>query len=58
VMKRIARKAGGDTDTTRDYVYTDWNDVRRFAEEFGRSVSGDAAGTSIDRSLRHAAAVA
>jgi menaquinone-dependent protoporphyrinogen oxidase len=58
VMKRIARKAGGDTDTTRNYVYTDWNDVRRFAEEFGRSVSGDVAGTSVDRSLRRAAAVA
>ena len=23
-MKRIARKAGGDTDTSRDYEYTNW----------------------------------
>ena len=38
VMKRITRKAGGDTDTSRDYEYTDWSDVRTFAEEFGRSV--------------------
>ena len=35
VMKRIAAKAGGDTDSTRDYEYTDWQDLRRFTEEFG-----------------------
>jgi len=38
VMKRIVAKAGGDLDTSRDYEYTDWNDLRAFAEEFGRSV--------------------
>jgi menaquinone-dependent protoporphyrinogen oxidase len=38
VMKRIVTKAGGDTDTSRNYEYTDWNDLRAFAEEFGRSV--------------------
>lgn len=32
MMKRITAKAGGDTDTSRDYEYTDWNEVRRFAE--------------------------
>lgn len=58
VMNRIARKAGGDTDTTRDYVYTDWNDLRAFAEGFGRCVSGDVVDTSADISRRHAAAVA
>jgi menaquinone-dependent protoporphyrinogen oxidase len=31
MMKRIVRKAGGDTDTARDYEYTDWDDVRAFA---------------------------
>ena len=31
VMKRIVRKAGGDIDTRRDYEYTDWDDVHRFA---------------------------
>jgi menaquinone-dependent protoporphyrinogen oxidase len=31
VMRRIVRKAGGDTDTTRDYEYTDWEDVRATA---------------------------
>jgi len=33
-MKRIVRKAGGDIDTSRDYEYTDWDDLRRFAGEF------------------------
>ena len=31
IMKRIAKKAGGDTDTSRDYEYTDWNQVRQYA---------------------------
>jgi menaquinone-dependent protoporphyrinogen oxidase len=35
-MKRIVAKAGGDTDTTRDYEYTDWEDLRRFAQDFAR----------------------
>jgi menaquinone-dependent protoporphyrinogen oxidase len=38
IMKRIARKAGGDTDTTRDYEYTNWTDVRDFADRFSRGV--------------------
>lgn len=35
-MKRIVSKAGGDTDTTRDYEYTDWDDLRTFAQDFAR----------------------
>lgn len=31
-MRSIARKAGGDTDTSRDYEYTDWEQVRRYAQ--------------------------
>jgi menaquinone-dependent protoporphyrinogen oxidase len=38
VMKRIVRKAGGDTDTTRNYEYTDWSDLGAFAIQFGRLV--------------------
>ena len=38
-MVRIVRKAGGDTDTSRDYEYTDWADVRAFAGAFARSLS-------------------
>lgn len=34
MMKRIVEKAGGDTDTTRDFEYTDWNDLRGFACDF------------------------
>jgi menaquinone-dependent protoporphyrinogen oxidase len=46
IMKKIARDKGSpDTDTSRDYVYTDWDSVRRFAEEFLESlVPADAAG--------------
>ena len=58
VMRRIARKAGGDTDTTRDHVYTDWNDVRGFAEGFGRWVCRGLADESADRRVRPVAAVA
>lgn len=38
VMKRIAKKAGGDTDTSRDYEYTDFEDVRLFVREFLNSM--------------------
>ncbi|PXW28853.1 UNVERIFIED_CONTAM: menaquinone-dependent protoporphyrinogen oxidase [Williamsia faeni] len=36
IMKRIAHdKPGGlGTDTSRDYVYTEWDGVRRFVEDF------------------------
>lgn len=37
VMQRIAAKEGGDTDTSRDYEYTDWNAVDRFARELAQS---------------------
>ncbi len=33
IMKHIARQAGGDTDTSRDYVYTDWLGLDRFVDE-------------------------
>jgi menaquinone-dependent protoporphyrinogen oxidase len=34
IMRRISAKAGGGTDTSRDYEYTDWNDVRTFVRDF------------------------
>jgi menaquinone-dependent protoporphyrinogen oxidase len=54
MMKRIVRKAGGDTDTSRDYEYTDWNDLRAFADEFGARVRQVVSGSSAspDRSSR------
>lgn len=42
IMKRIVKEQGGDTDTSRDYDYTDWNDLRQFAAEFGRRFSAAA----------------
>ena len=36
IMKEIARKAGGETDTSRDYEYTNWADLRGFAGRFAR----------------------
>jgi menaquinone-dependent protoporphyrinogen oxidase len=33
VMKRIARKAGAPTDTSRDYEFTDWAALDRFVRE-------------------------
>jgi len=33
VMKAIARKAGGPTDTSRDYEFTDWAALDRFVLE-------------------------
>ncbi len=34
IMRRIAAKEGGETDTSRDYEYTDFAAVERFAREF------------------------
>jgi menaquinone-dependent protoporphyrinogen oxidase len=38
LMRFIARAAGGDTDTSRDYEYTDWQAVERFASRFASQV--------------------
>lgn len=34
IMRTIARQAGGDTDTSQDHEYTDWDDVARFVDEY------------------------
>ena len=39
IMKRIVAKAGGATDTSRDYEYTNWAELRAFAERFNRIVA-------------------
>jgi menaquinone-dependent protoporphyrinogen oxidase len=39
IMRRIAAAEGGDTDTSRDYEYTDWQDVRAFADRFAAIVA-------------------
>lgn len=40
VMKRIAREATGDVDTSRDYEYTDWAAVEAFGADFAAFVEG------------------
>lgn len=34
IMQTIAKRAGGDTDLTKDYEYTDWKEVSQFADDF------------------------
>jgi menaquinone-dependent protoporphyrinogen oxidase len=43
VMKRIARKAGAATDTSRDYDYTDWAGLDDFIAEFEQAIRSAAA---------------
>jgi menaquinone-dependent protoporphyrinogen oxidase len=38
VMRAIVKREGGDVDTSRDYDYTDWAAVDRFAEDVDRLV--------------------
>jgi menaquinone-dependent protoporphyrinogen oxidase len=38
IMKRIAAKAGGDTDTTQNHDYTDWSAVENFTIAFAREI--------------------
>lgn len=39
VMKRIAEKEGASLDTSRDHVFTDWQALDRFVEEFVGSLA-------------------
>ncbi|AUV82727.1 protoporphyrinogen oxidase [Salinigranum rubrum] len=41
LMKRIARKYGGETDTSRDHEYTEWDAVERFSGEVADLLDGD-----------------
>jgi len=43
VMKRIARKEGGPTDTSRDYEFTDWTRVEQLAKDFAQTLRVSAA---------------
>ncbi len=36
IMKRIAKTTGAETDTSRDYEYTNWAALDRFADELAR----------------------
>jgi menaquinone-dependent protoporphyrinogen oxidase len=37
LMKRIAKQAGEDTDTARDYEYTDWQQVAAYAMRLSKA---------------------
>lgn len=38
LMRSISEQHGGDTDTSKDYEYTDWGRVQNFAREFYESL--------------------
>jgi menaquinone-dependent protoporphyrinogen oxidase len=38
IMKRIARKAGAPTDTSRDHEFTDWEALDQFVDEFAKDI--------------------
>ena len=38
IMKRIAGKAGAATDTSRDYDYTDWVELDKFAKDLAAEI--------------------
>ena len=51
-MKMIVKRGGtGDTDTSRNYVYTDWDAVddfaKRFTVEYARRVLGRPTSTIV-----------
>jgi menaquinone-dependent protoporphyrinogen oxidase len=39
MMRLIAKKENADTDTSRDYEYTDWNSLDRVVEEFAAKIA-------------------
>lgn len=39
VMRRISRKAGGETDMSHDYEYTNWDEVRKFTLDFSGQIT-------------------
>lgn len=43
VMKSIAKKAGAATDTSRDYVYTDWASLDEFVQGFAAGIDREVA---------------
>jgi menaquinone-dependent protoporphyrinogen oxidase len=43
LMRLIVGMAGGETDTSRDYEYTDWQAVERFAVRFASRLEVPAA---------------
>ena len=53
VMRRIAARSGGSTDTTRDHELTDWSQVRAVAADLAARLAGTARIVN-ERSMRQA----
>lgn len=49
VMKLIAKRTGGDTDTSRDHDLTDWEALDGFVAAMAREMEAGASGASIPR---------
>lgn len=49
LFKLISAVTTGDTDTTRDYEYTDWDEVEAFATDFARFV--EAGGVELEDAI-------
>lgn len=47
MMKWIVKKSGGDTDTSKNYEYTDWKRVDRFADELVEAYAGNAVDAGV-----------
>jgi menaquinone-dependent protoporphyrinogen oxidase len=42
VMKWIAKRVGAETDTSRDYEYTDWSRLDQFVNQFSADIRSNA----------------
>jgi menaquinone-dependent protoporphyrinogen oxidase len=53
IKKPVARPGhqGGPTDSSRDYEFTNWDDVTRFAQEFATQMRQAAADEPADRAV-------
>lgn len=51
IMKRISRSQGGPTDTSRDYDFTDWEGVERFAESLAEELAEVGPGEPVPAGL-------
>jgi menaquinone-dependent protoporphyrinogen oxidase len=38
IMRSIAKKAGSGTDTSQDYIYTNWVDLDKFVADFAAEI--------------------
>lgn len=41
VMRWIAKRSGAETDTSRDYEYTDWTRLDQFVNQFSADIRSD-----------------